>query len=371
MTGQFPDNRRIFKVFTRYSLIVAIAMAYWTLDSQPVQAAGRAESAALTVQLDVATAGDWPQRVQAAGSIRPWQEALVSAETGGLQVVSVEADIGDVVRKGQLLARLASESVNAELQEYRARVAEAEAQLEEARADAERSRTVKGSGALSAQQSEQYRLREAAAQARRDAAQAKLEGLQVRFAQTRVTAPDDGVITDRKAVLGQVVQTGTELFRLMRQQKLEWYTEVTLEQFPKVKTGQPAWMLLPDGAPVEGRVRVVYPQLTVGALVGNVLVSLPVDSRLQSGYLAYGFIDVGTRKVVSVRQTAVSWRDGKSYVFVCGDDNRVRMTRVELGQVLGDRVEVRYGVKEAEPVVAEGSAYLSDGDLVRRVDATP
>ncbi len=358
-------------MFIRYLLATALVVASWVVGGVPAQAAGQTESAALTVQLDETTAPEWPQRVQAAGSIRPWQEALVSSETGGLQVVSVEADIGDVVKKGQVLARLASDSVEAEFREHQARVAEAEALLEEAQADAERSRTVKGSGALSAQQSEQYRLRERAAQARRDAALAKMEGLRVRLAQTRVTAPDDGVITDRKAVLGQVVQTGTELFRLMRKQKLEWYTEVTLEQFSRVKVGQPAWVLLPDGAPIEGRVRVVYPQLTIGALVGNVLVSLPSDPRLQSGYLAYGFIDVGTRRVVSVRQTAVSWRDGKSYVFLCGEDNRVRMTQVELGQVLGDRVEVKTGLEAGVAVVAEGSAYLSEGDLVRRADAIP
>ncbi len=358
-------------MFNNHVLVMMVALAAGAWVTPAAFAGEKREVAALTVHLDPAQQFEWPQRVQAAGSIRPWQEALVSAETGGLQVVSIEADVGDVVRKGQVLARLAADSVDAELLEQSARVQEAEALLEEARADAERSRTVKGSGALSAQQSEQYRLRELAAQSRRDAAQARLEGLRVRRAQTRVTAPDDGVITERKAVLGQVVSVGTEMFRLIRQQKLEWFTEVTLEQFPQVNVGQKAFMLLPGGAPIEGQVRVVYPQLTIGSLVGNVLVSLPPDPRLQSGYLAYGFIETGTRAVISVRQTAVSWRDGKSHVFVADADNRVSMKRVELGQVLGDRVEVKSGLAAGESVVSEGAAYLSEGDLIRRADATP
>ncbi len=146
------------------------------------------------------------------GAINPWQEAIIASEISGLRITDVLTDVGDEVKKGQELVKLSQAAVQAD-------VAQKQASLAEARANADRARRLKSSGAIPAQQIDQYLTGEAIAQA-------ALDAQQIRLAQTRILAPDDGIITTRTATLGAVVQTGTELFRMVRQHKLEWRAEV-------------------------------------------------------------------------------------------------------------------------------------------------
>src|SRR5262249_52519960 len=156
-----------------------------------------------------------------------WQEAIVGAEANGLRIAAVHVNVGDVVRKGQVLATFAPETVQAELAQIRAGVAEAEAAAADAIANAERAKSLAASGALAEQQINQYLTSAQTAQARLEAQRAAAKVHQVRLAQTQVLAPDDGVISARSATQGAVVPSGTELFRLIRGGRLEWRAEVT------------------------------------------------------------------------------------------------------------------------------------------------
>ena len=184
---------------------------------------------ALAVTLISPIVADWPRVIEAGGGLYAWQEAVIAAETGGLRVVDLAVDVGDLVVRGQELARLSQETVAAELAQEEAKVAQVRASLAEARANADRARTVKDRGAMSDQQSTQYLIAEEAAKANLAAAEAALAMQRIRQGQTRILAVDDGVVSARTATLGMVVQTGTELFRLVRQGRTEWRAEVTAE----------------------------------------------------------------------------------------------------------------------------------------------
>ncbi|MFO0208063.1 MAG: efflux RND transporter periplasmic adaptor subunit, partial [Betaproteobacteria bacterium] len=148
---------------------------------------------ALTVVLVTPQTQDWPMTLAANGNIVAWQEAVIGPEIGGNRLVEVLVNVGDTVRKGQLLARIASDTVAADLAQSKAALAETQAQAAEARANAERARQIEATGALSAQQISQYVTAEQTALARVDAARAKVQADELRLAQTRVAAPDDGV----------------------------------------------------------------------------------------------------------------------------------------------------------------------------------
>ena len=120
----------------------------------------------------------------------------------------------------------AAKMAQAELLQGKAAVAEAEANLAAAAADARRARDLQSNGALSAQQITQYLTAEKTAQARLDVQKAAVNALQIRLGQTQVKAPDDGVISARSAAVGAVTPAGQELFRLIRQGRLEWRAEV-------------------------------------------------------------------------------------------------------------------------------------------------
>jgi hypothetical protein len=128
--------------------------------------------AALTVTTVQAQRADLARAVQANGSLAAWQEAIVGAEANGLRLAEVRVNVGDVVKRGQVLATFAADMPQADLAQSKASVAEAEATLAEAGANAQRARDLQASGALSAQQINQYLTAERTAQARLEAVRA-------------------------------------------------------------------------------------------------------------------------------------------------------------------------------------------------------
>ena len=151
-----PDLRAL--LFTLLVLPVGIAVAESKPTSKP----------ALTVRVAQLQPLEISQILSANGSVLPWQEAVISAEIAGLRIAEVNVSVGDRVRKGDVLARLASETVQVSETEARASLAESEAVLAEAKANAARSKKLGASGFVSDQQASQSAASEQTAQARVD-----------------------------------------------------------------------------------------------------------------------------------------------------------------------------------------------------------
>ncbi|HRH29074.1 MAG TPA: biotin/lipoyl-binding protein, partial [Aquabacterium sp.] len=148
-------------------------------------ASGAAVKPSLSVQLVRPLKQDWPLTLTAHGAIAPWQEAVIGAEVSGLRLMDVLVNVGDGVRKGQLLASLRADSLQADLAASRASVAEAQALLQEAQANAERARSLRQSDAVSAQEAQRALTGEQTAQARVDALKAQVASNELRLAQSR------------------------------------------------------------------------------------------------------------------------------------------------------------------------------------------
>ena len=358
--------------------VVLGAGALWTLSSraQDGKGADAAKKAgnrpALTVTLVSPQSAEWPLSIAASGNVVAWQEAIIGAEISGFRVVEVLANVGDSVRRGQLLARISSDNVAADAAQARAGLAEAQAMLAEARANAERARQVQASGALSAQQISQYLTAEQTAQARVTAAQASVQAAELRLAQTRVLAPDDGVISARSAAVGSLAQPGQEMFRLIRGNRLEWRAEVTATELARIRPGMTTLLQLPGAdARIAGKVRMVAPTVDPQTRNALVYVDLPAGTGARAGMFARGELQLGKAAALTLPQTAVVMRDGFSYAFRVGADNRVSEVKIEVGRRVGDRVEVVRGIGDDTKVVASGVGFLADGDLVRVTEAAP
>lgn len=364
--------------------LVGIAAVGWLATRPTVaQAAdaakpGAAPKAALTVNLTQARASTLPIRLAANGSVMAWQEALVGAEVGGLRVQELKASVGDWVQRGQVLATFAPEGVQADVALARASVAEASASAAEASANADRARAVQGTGALSAQQVSQYLTAELTAKARVASAQAALDAQLLRLKHTQLLAPDSGLVSARNASVGSVVGAGTEMFRLIRQGRLEWRAEVTSAELSRIAPGTAVVVNTPSGAQVKGKVRMVSPTVDAQTRNGLVYVDLPntrkansVGAMLVSGMFARGEFELGSSGALTVVQSAVLVRDGFSYVMRVGADNRVTQIKVQTGRRVGDQVELLGGVKPGDKLVASGAGFLAEGDVVRVVEAVP
>jgi HlyD family secretion protein len=326
---------------------------------------------ALTVTATTPQAGRWPITVAANGNITAWQEAVIGAEAAGLRMTEVRVNVGDRVKRGQVLALLSAETLAADAAAMRAGVAEAEAVQAEAAANAERARQLQASGAISTQQIQQYATAEATARARVTSLKAQLKSTEVRLAQSRIVAPDDGVVSARMATVGAVVQPGQELFRLIRKERLEWRADVAAAELARLKPGQKVNVVPAGGGAVAGTVRMVAPTVDAATRNGIVFVDLVSSGKdggtAKAGMFARGEFAVGEREGVTLPQSALVLRDGFHWVFAIGNDNKVRQLKVNVGTRVGERVEVVSGLPANARVVAQGAGFLADGDTVRVV----
>jgi RND family efflux transporter MFP subunit len=275
------------------------------------------------------------------------------------------------VKRGQVLAQFSSETTDAEVAQAKAQLAEADAAYAEAKGNADRARPLQSSGALSQQQIAQLLTGEKTAEARVQAARANMSAVQLRLRHTRVVASDDGIISARSATVGAVVPQGMELFRLIRQSRLEWRAEVTAAELKRIEAGQSVLVTSPDGSSAQGRVRKVAPTVDPQTRSGLVYVDLPRDAQgFKAGMFASGAFALGDSSALTLPDQTLILRDGFSYAFRIDTGNRVSQVKLRTGRRVGDKVEVLEGVKPEDRFVASGAAFLADGDTVRVTTAT-
>ena len=325
--------------------------------------------AALTVTAVQPSNGSLALKLTANGNVAAWQEASIGAEASGLRLTQVLVNVGDSVKKGQLLATFAGDAVQADVAQAKAALMEAQANALDAAANAERARTLQNTGALSTQQINQYLTAEKTAAARVQAAQATLSAQGVRTQNTQVRAPDNGVISARGATVGAVVGGGTELFRMIRGGRLEWRAEVTSNEIASIKPGAKAKVTAASGAQVEGTVRTVAPTIDSATRNALVYVDLPANAGVKAGMFAKGEFALGSANALTLPQQALVLRDGFTYAMRVEANNKVTQVKLETGRRVGDSVEIKQGAKPSDRFVASGASFLADGDTVKVVDA--
>lgn len=378
MNATTEPRRRWFWPLAALALAALVLLALWLLalwllrpaDEAPAPTASAATEAprpALTVTVSEPLREALPVRLQATGDIAAWQEASVGAEVNGLRLSSVNVNVGDVVRKGQVLAEFVRETTQADSLQARASLMQAEASYLNAKADAERARAIENTGALSASQLAQYLTQEKVALAQWEAAKAALNATEVRLGNTRVLAPDDGVISARTATVGAVVGAGQELFRLVRQGRLEWRGEVTPSEVDRVKVGQLVRVTAATGREVEGKVRAIAPAANPQTRNILVFVDLPRQAELKAGTFARGAFDLGQAEALTVASASVVVRDGHTFVFVIDAQGQAEQRKVQTGRRVGERVEIVDGLRSGERVAVQGAGFLNQGDLVKVV----
>jgi len=325
---------------------------------------------ALTVNVVQVQRVSLPLRVTANGNIAAWQEAIIGSEVNGLRLTQVLVNVGDIVTKGQLLAEFSAEELMAEVNQAKGKLMEAEAQGREAIANADRARTLQNTGAMSSQQIDQFTTAADTAKARLEVAQAEVQILQIKLKNTKIYAPDSGVISARTATVGSVIGAGSELFRLISQNKLEWRAEVVSTDIAKIKEGMQVNITMADGSKIIGKVRKTSP--TVDILTRNILiyVDLPSNTSAKSGMYAKGEFLLGQSNALALPQQALVLRDGFTYVFEVRPQNGkmiARQIKVQTGRRLLNLVEIVSGLKLQQSVVAMGGGFLADNDVVKVV----
>ncbi|MBR0961939.1 efflux RND transporter periplasmic adaptor subunit [Bradyrhizobium japonicum] len=320
-------------------------------------------SSVMTVVAAAVEKSEVTRTITATGNVVAWREIPVSSEAGGLAVIEIAVDEGDVVAKGQVLARLSHDLTAATLSRQKAVVDELEASLAIARSDAARAHSV-SSGVISAQAIEQRDTLVKTAEAKLDAARAQLNEAEARQRQTVIVAPAAGTIASRSVAIGQVVQVGVEMFRLIQDNRIEVDARVVETDLLAAAAGQHVTVLGPSGQSEQGSVRIVSPLVDPKTRLGTVHVVLPKDTNLKPGMFARVEISVESKLALTVPLKALVWREAKAHVFKIGRDNLVSLVEIGIGAKESDGIEVLRGLEAGDRIVTQGAGLLSDGDFV-------
>jgi len=258
------------------------------------------------------------------------------------------------VKKGQVLAKFNSETLQAEYAELKANWIAAESNQNRALA-------LKGSGAISDQAVEDFVNRASVAKAQMD-----VKALQLKYAD--VVSPDDGVISARTATLGAVASAGDELFRLIRQNRLEWRGELTAEQAVRVIRGQLVVLTLPNGDQAKGFIRQIAPSFNPETRMTTIFVDIKKGSSAQAGMYAEGKVILGKQAALNVPAKSIVIRDGHNYVFIIRNNTSgetVSQREIKVGQIRGDETQILSGISVGDRIVLQGAGFLNDSDIVR------
>jgi RND family efflux transporter MFP subunit len=323
-----------------------------------------ANTTAMSVEVVQAKLANSTQVLETSGGLYAWQEVAVGAEVSGYRVAEVLVDVGDIVSQGQVLARLDNTLLKQAYDQAQAAVAVAKATMNQAQASARRGNSLQESGLISKQDSEQLNTNAATAGAQLQSAESQLQSAKQRLDYADIKATDPGVISARNVAPGQIANAGSSLFTLIRDSRVEWRADIPAAYIGRVKRGMRASIKRLDGSSASGTVRTVSPGLDANSQRGTAYVDLRLEAQIRPGMFVSGSIDMDKAKVLTVPISAVTVRDGFSYVFVVQADGAVRQQRVTVSRLLSDTVELSDGVSADDQIASSGVGLLRDGDKV-------
>ena len=352
------------------NLVLLSACSSETDQKNKTTAKPDAVSASMAVTLAKAQTRNIERSIIASGPVSAWEEMQLGVELSGVRVTALNVDVGQSVKRGQLLLELDHRTLDSDLRQADASLSEAKAGLQLANINFNRGQQLAKSQLISASALDELRAGVVQAQARLATTQAIRDGVQLKRDFASLRAPDDGIISKQLVQPGQVVMAGSELLRLIRRGRLEWRAELNETDLARVQTGAKIRLQTSSGDIVEGVVRAVSPGLDSTTRTGTLYADLPNPGSLKAGTFLEGRILTSASQALTVPATSLIQRDGHSYVYTVTADSIVQRVRVNSGASEQGFVEIIQGLKAGDAVVDSGTGLLSDGDRVSVVTKT-
>jgi HlyD family secretion protein len=314
-----------------------------------------------------------PEPVQAlvdvTGTISARFDQPISVEGEGGRITDVLVEAGDRVVRGQVLARLSKDVMQAQVAAMAASLEEAQATAALAQADFARAQAVVEEGALSREEIERRAGQAATSAARARVVDAQLREMQARLARMDVRAPSSGVILARNAEVGQTATLGgTSLFRLGKGGEIELRGQAAEQDMPVLRVGQSVDVRVTGVDLVfKGQVRMLGPIIDPATRLGEVRIALPENTLLRPGAFAKATVYAGAAQAPILPQSAVQADAQGSYVLIVGADNKVSRRAIKVSGSTLKGVIIKDGVRTGERVVASAGAFLRVGELIKPV----
>ena len=361
---------------------------------------GQNPQSAPAVSVIAAEQAEFVEALVLTGTLVPREEVLIATEVEGLRIVEVMGDESQMVKKGDVLARLESATLDAQLAQNTAglaradaaiaqaksAIASAQAKVVEATRSLERAIPLRKSGILA---DATFDTRESASKSADAALVSAQDGLKFSIAdkaqieaqrkdlewkrgKTEVRAPVDGLISRRNAKVGAMAAGASvePMFRLIANSEIELDAEVPEVQLARLRIGQAATLTIAGMADVRGRIRLVSPEIDRTSRLGRVRILALDMAQPRVGSFARASVVVGEGRGLAIPSSAVQFNTGGATVQVVHDD-RVVTRKVTTGLQSKGLVEIKSGIEAGEMVVARAGTFVRDGDLIRPVKAAP
>ncbi|MGE5323609.1 MAG: efflux RND transporter periplasmic adaptor subunit [Actinomycetota bacterium] len=353
----------------RFRILFAVAAvaALAGCSSEPKVAASAPESVTGLHVLQVQQA-EIPDILQATGTVRSWRTAPLAAQVMA-DVITVNVREGDAVRRGQVLItmdpsqyRASVDRGQAALESAEHEIASAQSDLDLAKSDYKRLDYLYKKDIISAREYDQAKAkvdsttaRLALAKANREEAAAALGQNKILLGYTKVLAPFDGVVTERRVDPGALATPGTPLLTVEEAGHYRLEATVDERDLKYVHLGEnvPVQFDAFNGAPLMGKVVQIVPAADAASRSFVVKLDLPANPGLRSGLFGRAAFSRGLKQAIAVPRTAVLDRGQLQSVYVLGDDNIATLRYVTLGTETQGHVEVLSGLMPAETIVTD------------------
>ncbi|MFC3316609.1 efflux RND transporter periplasmic adaptor subunit [Rhizobium rosettiformans] len=342
---------------------------------------------------------DLVDRVVASGTLRAEEEVQIQPQVEGLQIETLNVDVGDKVEAQTVVAKLSQDTLQlqrsqyvanrakaeAALAQYQAQLVEAEASLEEAQRQSERATRLASSGSVSASQKEQAETALASATARVETARqaitvaeadikvvdSQIADTDLRLARTDIKSPVAGTVSVRNARIGAIASgAGQPLFTVIRDGQIELVADVPETDILRLKAGQKAEVSVAGSdRPLSGSVRLVSPVIDPVTRLGAVHIALDDDAAARAGMYGSASIVVQEANGVALPLSAITTEAGKTTVRKVADGT-VEMVEIKTGIQDGAYIQVTEGLNDGDKVVAKAGVFVRDGDRINPVEET-
>lgn len=296
------------------------------------------------------------------GVLRPRRDIALGFKAGG-RIALLTVQVGDHVRKGQVLARLVRDDLDAAIRQARADLAASAAEAEQARDSANRAHGLDAIGALSGADVKARGLAAAAAGAKRDAARSALDRSRTLLADAVLVAPEDGVVTDRLAEPGMVVDAGGVVVRLAAG---DAEVEIRLPETMRLAVGATADVTFPSQPDVVVRARLRRLDPAADNVSRLRIARLAISARPgDMPFNSSASVSIATGRTgphIRIPVTAVSGRAGRSQVWLV-TGRTVHRRSITILELRGDEALVA-GIEEGQRIVADGGDTLAEGQTI-------
>ena len=308
--------------------------------------------------------------INSTGSLAATHEVAVGVVGEGGRVIAVPVQVGDWVRRGQVLAVIDRSVQNQQAAGAAAQIEVAKADASLAQSNLDRALKLVDRGFISKADVDRLTSTRDAAVARVKVAQASYREMLERNARLNIVAPVGGLILTRDVEVGQVLSAGgqTPPFTIAQDGQMELLAKVGEDDLGSIAVGATA-QVTPVGADTAftGRIWKKEPTIDPTDRQGIVRVALPYDPAIHPGGFASAVINGGTVVAPRLPESAIMSDEKGSYVYVVGKDNKIERRAVKTGTVTDEGTAIVAGLSGTERVILRAGGFLNPGDKVRPV----